>query len=219
MLARRVDRIAGRIVLDHLDVGHQRRARQRSFEQIVAQHRVFGDPAVQRRLHRVDVVEPLAGEGALAEHVLVEVGNGKDIRVDAAVGRQHALQERRLVAGGQRRRHARLQDRIAGDHVAGAGLDHRPVERMAELADQPVDRVAHHARVGVERHDMDDAFGQRRIRRQEGRVGVAAQQKVQLVQLAALALPAHPAFLRWRCRGAGGAAGRSAARRSPDSAG
>ena len=40
---------------------------------------------------------------------------------------------------------------------------------------------------------MDDVLGQRRLGRQEGRVVVAAQQQVELVQLAALALPAHPA--------------------------
>ena len=85
-------------------------ARQRAFEQIVAEHRVFGDAALQRRLHRVDVVEALAGEGALAEHVLIEVGDGEDVRVEAAIGREDALEERGFVAGGQRRRDARLQD-------------------------------------------------------------------------------------------------------------
>ena len=65
---------------------------------------------------------------------------------------------------------------------------------------------------------MDDVFRQRRVRRQEGRVAVAAQQQVQFVQLAALALPAHPAALRWHCRAGGGAGYGSAARLRRDSA-
>ena len=43
---------------------------------------------------------------------------------------------------------------------------------------------------------MHDVGRQRRLRRQECRVAVAAQQEVELVQLAALALPAHPAAFR-----------------------
>ena len=141
------------------------------------------------------MVEALAGEGAVAEHVLVEVGNREDIGVDAAIGREDALQEGGFVAGGQRRRDARLQDRVARRHPARLGVDQGTVERMVQLAGEPGHAVAHHARVAVERHHVHDALGQRRLERQECGVRVAAQQEVQLVQLAALALPAHPALL------------------------
>ena len=80
------------------------RTRDRAFEQIVAEHRVFVDAALQRRLEGVDVVEALAGERAFAEHVLIDVRDRKDIGVEAAIGREHALEERGFVAGGQRRR-------------------------------------------------------------------------------------------------------------------
>ena len=102
--------------------------------------------------------------------------------------------------------------RVAGIHAMR--LLHRRRGRLSgwrQLADEPGHRVARHARIGIERHDVDDIFGQRRVRRQEGRVVVAAQQAVQLVQFAALALPAHPAAFCARCRAGGGAGGGTAA--------
>ena len=66
---------------------------------------------------------------------------------------------------------------------------------MRHLADQAADRVARQSRVGVERDDVANAAGTRwrcPADRHEGRVGRAAQEPVQLVQLAALALPADP---------------------------
>src|SRR5690606_40938393 len=66
----RSDEIAGRVVLDQLDVGDEGRARQRAFDQVVAEHGILGDAVLERRFHGVDVVKPLAGEGALAEQVL-----------------------------------------------------------------------------------------------------------------------------------------------------
>jgi hypothetical protein len=69
MLARGVDVVAGRVVLDELDIGDQRRARVRAFEQIVAQYLVLGDAALERVLDGVDVVYALAGESAVAERI------------------------------------------------------------------------------------------------------------------------------------------------------
>ena len=67
---------------------------------------------------------------------------------------------------------------------------------MRHLADQPAHRVARQPRVGVERDDVADAGGHDAggcaVDVDERRVGRAAQQPVQLVQLAALALPADP---------------------------
>ena len=88
-----------------------------------------------------------------------------------------------------------LQHGIALDDPAGGGVEARPVERMRHLADQPVDRVARQPGVGVERDDVADVGGhlwRLPAEVQETRVGRAAQQPVQLVQLAALAFPADP---------------------------
>src|SRR5690606_41693707 len=67
---------------------------------------------------------------------------------------------------------------------------------MYHLADQPRDRVTSGARVGIESHHVNDILRQWSIKRQEGGVAVAAQEEIELVQLSALALPAHPATLR-----------------------
>ncbi len=59
-------------------------------------------------------------------------------------------------------------------------------------------RVARQPGVGIERDDVADAGGHVRrlpVEVQEARVGRAAQQPVQFVQLAALAFPADPARL------------------------
>ena len=95
----------------------------------------------------------------------------------------------------QRRRHARLQHRIALHHPARGRVEARPVQRVRHLADQAAHRIARQSRVGVERHDVTN------VGRRDGRpcadvdergVGRGAQQSIQLVQLAALALPADP---------------------------
>ena len=55
-----------------------------ALEEIVAEQRVVRNPAVERRLEGVDVVDALAGIGALAEQVLIDVGDGGGVRIDAA---------------------------------------------------------------------------------------------------------------------------------------
>ena len=98
------------------------------------------------------------------------------------------------------------------------GVEARPIERVRHFADQPADRVARQPGVGVERDDVADAVGHRwrlPAEAQEAGVGRAAQQPVQLMQLAALAFPADPPRLaafqtRLRC---------SSRKRSPPGAG
>ena len=66
---------------------------------------------------------------------------------------------------------------------------------MRHLADQPGRGVARQPRVGVEGDDVTHAFGhpwRRPVGTDEAGVGGAAQQTVQLMQLAPLALPPHP---------------------------
>ncbi len=65
VLARRRDVVARRELLDDLDVGDEPGAREDALEEIVAEERVLGDPAGERRLEGVDVVDALAGVRAL----------------------------------------------------------------------------------------------------------------------------------------------------------
>ena len=138
MLARRGDVVAGGILLDDLDVGDQSGPREDALEQIVAEERVLRNAPRERRLEDVDVVDALAGVGALAEEILVDVGDGERVRIHARRAREDALEERSLAAHRQRRRDARLQHGVALDHAAGAEIEPRTVERVRHLADQPL---------------------------------------------------------------------------------
>src|ERR1700722_17294384 len=77
-------------------------------------------------------------------------------------------------------------------------VEARKVERMRHFADQPANRVARQLGIGIQRDDIADARrskGQRLADPDEIRIGCAAQEAVQLVELAPLALPADPAGL------------------------
>ena len=148
------------------------------------------------REEHVHHVEALADEAALPEQVLVDVGDGGVVGVDADVVAVQ-LAEARLEGGGEVDADSRLQDAVALRHHAQLLVEVRRVERMSDDADQPAGRIAGQRRVLVQRDDVHDLL-------QEGRggghvhvggVGGAAQQLVQLVDLAPLPLPAHPAAL------------------------
>ena len=120
MLAFGGDVVAGRKFLDHLDVGSQSGAGEDALEQIVAEHGVVRHPAGERGLEGIDVVDALAGVGAFAEQVLVDVGDRRRIGIDAAGRRRTPLVQRAVAADRQRRRHARLQDGVAARPRAAA---------------------------------------------------------------------------------------------------
>ena len=101
MLPRGGNVVARRKLLDQLDVGDQARARESSFEKIVTQQRVVGNAARQRGLEHVHIVNPFAAVGAFIEQVLVNVGNGERVRVDAGGAREDALEDRSVAAGRQ----------------------------------------------------------------------------------------------------------------------
>ena len=84
------DEVVRRELVEQLDVGHQAGAGEDALEQVVAEQRVLGHPVGQRRLEGVDVVDPLAGEAALAEQVLVDVGDRGRVRVDAGRRRRRS---------------------------------------------------------------------------------------------------------------------------------
>ena len=159
MVAQGGDVVAGGKLLDDLDVGGETGAREDALEQIVAEQRRIRHTAGERGLEGIDVVDALAGIGAFAEQILVHVGDGGGIGIDAAHAGEDALEQRALAADRQRRRDPRLQHRIAFDDPAGAGVEARPVERMRHLADQPAHRVARQSRVGVERDDVANISG------------------------------------------------------------
>ena len=160
MLARHLHVVADRKVLDEFHVGRKPAARKRAFQQIVAEHLVLADAPSQHRLEGIDVIEPLAGEGAFAEKVLIDVGDREDVGIEAAVDGEYPLEGGSLLAGRQRRRHARLQDAVARCHRRRRGIDDGLVRRMRHLADELRDRIPGQPRVGIERHDIFEAVRQ-----------------------------------------------------------
>ena len=87
---------------------------------------------------------------------------------------------------------------MARDHAARSGIDLGRIQLVRHLADQAQRRAAGHARVGIERDDIAHIPGEPRervVEIQEARVARAAQQPVEFVKLAALALPPHPLAL------------------------
>ena len=179
-----VDIVAGREVLDDLDIGGETGARKDALEEVMAEHGVLGDPPGESPFERVDVVDAFARVGALAEEVLIDVGHRCRIGIDPA-GAGRKLPDRASPAPDrQRRRDARLQDRVAVHDALLYFAEFRPIERMGHLADQPERRIPRQPRVGIEGDDV--AHVRRHPRgsagdRHERRVGGAAQQPIELV--------------------------------------
>ncbi len=196
--AGRGDIVPVREFLDDLDIGRESRACVDAFEQVVAQQRTVGRATGERRLEGVDVVDTLAGIGPFAEEVLVHVGNGGGIRIEAGRTRNDSLKERALAPRGKRRRDARLQHRIALDHATGDCIESRAIQGVGQFPDQSSRRATRQPRVGIER-DHVAHVGRHAVRElvcsDEARVGCAPQESIQFVKLAALSLPAHPPTL------------------------
>ena len=123
--------------------------------------------------------------------------------IDAGVAR---IEPREQRAGRARERDAdaRLQDAVAFGDAADRGIEGRPVERVRDDADQLARGVARQPRVAVERDAVAHLRQDRQVADVHGEAGVggAAQQAVELLDLAALALPSHPQPFAARSTGA-----------------
>ena len=100
-MPRHVHDIALREFLHHLHVAHQPRAGEIAFEEIVAQHGILGDAPFDRRFESIDMVDALAGEGAFAEQVLIDVGYCKHIRIETGTAGVYLLVKRAPAAIGK----------------------------------------------------------------------------------------------------------------------
>ena len=114
VLARGHHVVAVRGWFDHGYIAHYRRACKQALEQVVTQNRILADTSGEGVLERIDVVQALACEGSLREEVLIEIGDGKGIGVQARRAGEDALHHGGALCAWQRRRHPRLQDAVAG---------------------------------------------------------------------------------------------------------
>ena len=70
--------------LNDLDIGCQAGARENTFKEIVTQQGVFRDATVKRGLESIDIVNPLAGVRALAEQILINIGDRRRVGIHPA---------------------------------------------------------------------------------------------------------------------------------------
>ena len=187
--------VARRVVLVELDVGDQARAGIAPLQQIVAQDAVLRKPPRERALECVDVVDPFANERALAESILIDVGNRARVGVDAGLSAEKARVTRTarpLEAG----RHPRLQDAVSAGHALALHVVMRAVQRMRHRAHQLPRRVARQLGIGIERDHVFRAHQRTGIadhgQKPLPRIALAQQQRIEVGELAALALVSHP---------------------------
>ena len=162
MLARRRDVVAGGIFLHELDIGHQPGAGEDPLEKVVAEDRILGDSSLEGGLESIDIVDALAGERALAEEILIHVGDGKGIGIHAGGAGEDALESRSFASRRQGGGDARLQHAIAGDDPPGLRIELGTVQRMGHLAHEPLHGAAGQPRIGVQGDDVAHARGHRR---------------------------------------------------------
>ncbi len=191
--------VAGMILIEK-DIADQPGAGMAALQQVMAEDEVLGKARADRPLEGIDIVDALADIGALVEQVLIEIGDGPRVRVDA---RFPAEQPRiaRAVGAFQAGRDAGLKNAVAIDDPVRQGGMAGAVERMGHGADQLASGIAGKLGVAVQRDHVDDVRQRREIpddpREALSPLGLrpATQQGVEVGELAALALMAHPAAL------------------------
>ena len=106
----------------------------------MTEYPVFRESSCERSLERIDVVDPLADERTLAEQVLVNIGDGARIRVDAGLASE---QPRIALAVRARKAHcnARLQDAIALGHHLPLMVEVRTIQRVRHRAHKLTRRI------------------------------------------------------------------------------
>ena len=184
--------------LEQHDVAGERHAPVDALEQIVADDRVLGRAAFDAAHEAIDVVDPFAAVDAGAEQVLVRLGDRVGVDVEADITREDPREPRRARA---RRRglDPGLQDRVSGGHPSRRGIERGSVQRVRERPDQALGGAHRELGVAIERDHESNPDEPLRVADMTRVAGleVPAEQAVQLVELAALALPSHePLLLR-----------------------
>ena len=164
--------VVGGVVVDDLDVAREAGAQERALDQVVRQQAVLSEALLEHAREHVDLEDALAGERALAEEVLVGVGYGHRVRVDAGACRVQ-LGEGAAVGAGQAHADARLDEAVAVVDARLAGTPRGAVQRVGDRADEPLGRVARQHGVGVEGEHEDHAAPPLVVADADGHGGVA----------------------------------------------
>ena len=193
MFATGVRQDIGGVVVHHFHVGDQRSPGKQSLEEVMREQRVVGHTTFERRHKRIDVVESFSGEQPLVKEILIDVGHRRRVRIHSGVSGVGAREPR---AGGTGHGHAdaRLQNAVTLGHAARHWVKHRPVERVRDDADQAFCRITRQLCVRVECQAVAHLGQDVGVAHTGGEAGVSGltEQPVELLDLAAFALPAHP---------------------------
>ena len=195
MFAAGVGGVVRGVVVDDFDVGDEAGAGVGAFDEVVREEGVARESAVEDLVEDRDLVDAFAGEDALAEEVLVDVGDGARVDIEAGLAGVEGG-EARARGGGDADTDAGLQDAVAEGDDAELRIDDGLVERVGHGADHAGGGAAGELRVGVEGDDEADGvedFGGAALSGEA--VVVAEDELVEVEELAALALPAHPRAL------------------------
>ena len=179
-------------------VAHHGAAHQCAFEQVMAQHLIRRQASTQHGMHRGHMQQAFAGKAAFGKEVLVHVRRHGAVRVQPLLARKQPLPQRSGGARGQRCQHTRLQDAVALHDALACSINPGLVLGMLGHTHQGAQAARWELRIAVEREHIAGLRCQARELAQvdESARNPCGQLCHQLLQLAALALPANPLLLR-----------------------
>ncbi len=126
-----------------------------TLEQIVAENAVLRETIAQCLLKCIYIVDPLADIRAFPEEVLIHVGDGTGIRINARLSGEKSGKPR-PAGTGQTHAHTRLENAVALDDPSEFRIEPRAVERVGQRAGEFAGRVTRQLRIRVERDDESD---------------------------------------------------------------
>ena len=80
-------------LIEELDIGDESCPREDAFKEVMTQQDILRNPPGEGCLKRIYVVDPFADVRTLTEKVLVNVGDGRCVRVNATGAREDFLKQ------------------------------------------------------------------------------------------------------------------------------
>src|SRR4029434_4725110 len=150
VLGSRGGRIVRRKLIEELDIGDKSCPREDPFKEVVTQQDILRHPPGEGCLKCIYVVDPFTDVRTLTEKVLVNVGDGRCVGVNAARAREDALKKRALAIGRQGRGDAWLKQGVALNDSTDMRVKPRPIEGVRYGADQSSGGASRKPRVGLQ---------------------------------------------------------------------
>ncbi len=183
------------ILLEQHDIADQSGSGVSALEQVVAENAVFRQPPVDGLPEHVHVINPLADKRPLLEHVLVNVGYGVGVGVDAGLAGEEPCESGPARAG-YADANARLKDAVSLGHAPELLVIVRAIQGVSHRSDKLPRRIARELRVAIQRDHIPHGF--QIVGCADDRVEPAllpAERPVEVLELASFSFPSHPDVL------------------------